>query len=146
MSHDRNAPEIRGLVADRSAKTGRVVAQIFQTASGFRCVGIATEPGDFTGEGDSSRLAKADVLLLDPGPDGTEWVEPVRALQESGAIRGVVIFSLYRRFAEEPISRQSNAFLKKDCGFEELLMTVKSVANGTRPESHGSYSDSAGQQ
>jgi DNA-binding NarL/FixJ family response regulator len=122
---------IRVLVADRSAKTGHVVAQIFETASGFKCVGVATDPAYFT---DSPVTRSADVLLLDPGSDGTDWIAPLDRLQSTGVVRGVVIFSLYGRLMEKPILKRADAFLRKDCGFEELLTTVRSVAERKQAE------------
>lgn len=125
MSNNRDRECIRVLVADRSGKTGHVVAQIFNTAYGFECVGVATEPEYFTERMD---IKSADVMLLDPGDDGAEWVGPVRSLREEGIISAVVIFSLYGRLMEQPIIRMADAFLRKDCGAEELLTTVRSVA------------------
>ena len=121
---------IRVLVADRSAKTGRVVAQIFNTATGFTCVGVATTPADFA---EDHSTPTADVLLLDPGPEGADWIAPLETLQSNGTVRGVVIFSLYRRFMEDRIIKRADAFLRKDCGSEELLMTVRAVAELTHP-------------
>ena len=131
MTDHHGRRDIRVLVADRSAKTGHVIAQIFDTASGFHCVGVATDPAYFTERVD---INSADVMLLDPGDDGAEWVEPVESLRKKGIIGAVVIFSLYGRLMEQPIIRRADAFLRKDCGAEELLTTVRSVAERTQAE------------
>ena len=99
-------------------------------------VGIAVSFEAATGEEAISRLqdSSCDVLLLDLALPGQSGVDVLRTLRLRHASLHVLVLTGYpeERYALAMIKNGADGYLCKECGRDELLQAVRTVAQGQR--------------
>jgi two-component system response regulator NreC len=95
----------------------RVVAE---TTDGVETVSAAAE-------------LKPDIVLMDISMPELNGIEAARRIVSGGAATRIIMLSMHsdKRFIMESLKAGAMAYLLKDCAFEEVLLAVKAVREGT---------------
>jgi two-component system, NarL family, response regulator NreC len=98
-------------------KSMRVVAE---TTDGVETVSAAAE-------------LKPDIVLMDISMPELNGIEATRRIVSQGGGTRVVMLSMHsdRRFITESLKAGAMGYLLKDCAFDEVLLAVKAVSEGT---------------
>ncbi len=98
------------------------------------------EPGiEVVGEAADGREAVSlvpqimpDVVVMDVAMPGLHGTEATRRIVDSTPDIGVVALSIHsdRRFVEQMLKAGARGYLRKGCGFDELLRAINAVASG----------------
>lgn len=98
-------------------KNVRVVAE---TTNGAETVSAAAE-------------LKPDIVLMDISMPELNGIEATRRIVSRGAAIGIIMLSMHSdgRFVTESLKAGARGYLLKDCAFEEVLLAVKAVSEGT---------------
>ena len=99
-------------------------------------VGVAVAFEAASGEEALSRLrdSNCDVLLLDLALPGQSGIDVLRTLRQRHSDLPVLVLTGYpeERFALAMIRNGADGYLCKECGRDELLQAVRTVAQGRR--------------
>jgi len=97
-------------------------------------IAIAFEAGSGEEALDSLRDNACDVLLLDLALPGQSGVDVLRTVRQRYADMHVLVLTGYpeERYAMAMIRNGADGYLCKECGRDELLKAVRTVANGRR--------------
>ena len=97
-------------------------------------INIAFEAG--SGEEALTRLAEnaCDVLLLDIALPGQSGIDVLRQLRQRHAEVRVLVLTGYpeERYALAMLRHGADGYLSKECGHDELIQAVRTVAQGRR--------------
>jgi DNA-binding NarL/FixJ family response regulator len=76
---------------------------------------------------------KPDIVLMDISMPELNGIEATRRIVSTGAATRVIVLSMHsdRRFIMESLKAGAVGYLLKDCAFEEVMLAVKAVREGT---------------
>ncbi|MCX5752674.1 MAG: response regulator transcription factor [Candidatus Krumholzibacteria bacterium] len=76
---------------------------------------------------------KPDIVLMDISMPELNGIEATRRIVSQSAATRIIMLSMHsdRRFITESLKAGAMGYLLKDCAFEEVLLAVKAVSEGT---------------
>lgn len=76
---------------------------------------------------------KPDIVLMDISMSELNGIEAARRIASKGAATRIIMLSMHsdRRFITESLKAGAMGYLLKDCAFDEVLLAVKAVSEGT---------------
>ena len=76
---------------------------------------------------------KPDIVLMDISMSELNGIEAARRIVSQGSRTRIIMLSMHsdRRFITESLKAGAMGYLLKDCAFEEVLLAVKTVREGT---------------
>lgn len=83
---------------------------------------------------DIARNEICDVMLLDINMPGQNGIDTLRTIKQGQPELPVVILSMYaaQEYAVNLLKMGANGYLNKECGAEELITAIRTVATGRR--------------
>ena len=76
---------------------------------------------------------KPDIVLMDISMSELNGIEATRRIVSQGAATRIIMLSMHsdKRFITESLKAGARGYLLKDCAFDEVLLAVKAVSEGT---------------